>query len=136
MCQQLLTESVIPNVDNMNPQLASSHIMDMLYDISKKSIASKVNNTNSQNSCNSKERWDRIMRSDDAKLLWHSINWKGSFSEVLEGIRPSDDDFKEYMEELLNPENIEELSENLCNTNVTIPVSDNPITALVVGPIA
>ena len=49
--------------------------------------------------------WARIMHSNDNKLLWKSINWKGSL-EIENKERPSDNNFKEHVEKLLNPENI------------------------------
>ena len=65
------------------------------------------------------------MQVNDSKLLWNSINWKGNV-EINEHRQPSDDIFKQHVENLLNPINIPDIDDiNLDNNVPYIPILDN-----------
>ena len=62
------------------------------------------------------------------KLLWNLINWKESL-EVKNKERPSDSNFKEHVEKLLNPRDTLEIEEETLENSVPyIPVLDNPFS--------
>ncbi len=73
------------------------------------------------------ERWERLLRSNDNKAIWRAIAWNGSLDNTTKD-RPSDELFKEHMETLLNPSDVEHLSSEVATTSVYIPVLDDPIT--------
>ena len=63
---------------------------------SMRSITTNVNNAHT--------RWEKVLSSKDSRQLWQSINWKGTFDTPLDCLEtPSDDDFCEYFQNLLNP---------------------------------
>ena len=70
-------------------------------------------------------RWKRLLDTNDPKLIWKSINWKGNFeSDAL--TTPNDDQFKEHFEHLLGSQNIE-YEDNLVDSPY-VPVLDDPFT--------
>ena len=73
-------------------------------------------------------RWQRILECGDARMLWQAIDWKGEFSSSPRQEMPSESDFQEHMERLLNPPVNE--GENLLHMedyNVNMPILDDPI---------
>ena len=76
------------------------------------------------------KRWQRILRSKDPKALWNAINWKGEITEgaAASDDRPSDNDFKEHMEQLLNPPGTPLLTDDIIDQHMHVPVLDNLIT--------
>ena len=64
---------------------------------------------------------------NDAKVLWQSINWKGTFdtpSDAKDG--PSDETFCEFYAKLLSADNYGLTYEPSCNR--IIPILDNDIS--------
>ena len=53
-------------------------------------------------------RWQRIIDSQSEKLLWQAINWKGEITTTPTDA-PPDEQFKEHLEELRNPDQLEEV---------------------------
>ena len=74
------------------------------------------------------ERWKRLLKGNDQKKIWKSINWAGSIEENTTRT-PSDEEFKLHFESLLNPELIDN-NENAIDTTDSpfIPILDEPIT--------
>ena len=74
-----------------------------------------------------KEKWTKLLRENDQKKIWKSINWDGSINEI-QADSPTDLEFKQHFEQLLNPKE----SENEESLDVSdapyIPVLDDPIT--------
>jgi hypothetical protein len=73
-------------------------------------------------------RWERLLDANDSKSIWKAINWKGTFENPRsEMLKPSDNEFKCHFEKLLNPN---QNSDNLYipNTQVYMPILDDPIT--------
>ncbi|KAK4322164.1 hypothetical protein Pmani_007075 [Petrolisthes manimaculis] len=77
----------------------------------------------------SEPMWKRILDSDDPKLIWKSINWKGGITQENEK-KPEDDQFKYHFETLLNPNECrEEQIDTIGNdVGVNIPILDDPFT--------
>ena len=48
-------------------------------------------------------RWKRLLNTNDSKVIWKAINWKGEVSRH-DNVQPSDAEFKSHFEDLLNPE--------------------------------
>lgn len=74
-------------------------------------------------------RWQRILECEDAKTLWRAIDWRGQFSSTPKQEMPSEYDFQEHMERLLDPPAGE--GENLLHVEdyeMNIPLLDDPIT--------
>ena len=71
-------------------------------------------------------RWARILNSKDPKLIWKSVNWKGTFDNTYES-QPSDSSFKQHFEQLLTQGGTE-ISEDTIDLETApyIPVLDDP----------
>ena len=75
-------------------------------------------------------RWARILHSNDSKLIWQSINWKGDIASE-EGSQPNDEMFKNHFENLLDPEMADNMNFSCSDfySNVPyIPLLDDPFT--------
>ena len=75
----------------------------------------------------SQRRWQRILQSNDARILWKAVGWDGSVSWNQNLDKPSDECFKSHFESLLNPTKVELMSFSYVNSKVYIPVLDDPI---------
>ena len=72
-------------------------------------------------------RWQRIIDCDDPKLLWRAIDWRGEFDPSPEKEKPTDEEFQGHLEQLLNPENLDDEWPAVVN-QVSVPILDNPFT--------
>ncbi len=53
---------------------------------------------------NAHDRWQYVLAHGDAKQIWQSVNWNGTFDNPTNtGEKPNDDEFCAYYEQLLNP---------------------------------
>ena len=50
--------------------------------------------------------WRRLLEGDDHRALWKAINWNGSTSNETRAEEPSDQDFRDHFESLLNIDNV------------------------------
>ena len=71
-------------------------------------------------------RWQRIIDCDDPKMLWRAIDWKGEFDPTPEKDKPSDEEFRVHLEELLNPADLDDPWPSPENV-VSIPLLDDPL---------
>ena len=74
-------------------------------------------------------RWERILSDKDDAKVWKAIDWKGNFTRSSNNDRdcPSDIDFKDHFERVLNRPNVESVPQDI-NTYINIPVLDDPIS--------
>ena len=80
-----------------------------------------------QPSRNAPDRWKKLVTKGDPKLIWRAINWDGSFESAPDvSESPTDQEFANHFENLLNPPNGPETI-NIPRSNVTIPVLDDEI---------
>ena len=79
----------------------------------------------------SNNRWQRILQVHDEKTLWRAIDWKENFNAnpLSAESRPSDDAFKEHLEELLLSEGGDELADPI-DSYVTVPILDSAISPM------
>ena len=105
-------------------------VLTMGYDIIMEAATSCTRETENA-SCGwdaAQPTWSRILESQDNKLLWRSVNWKGSL-EVENKERPSDSNFKEHVEKLLNPKDTSDIGEEVLENSLPyIPVLDDPFS--------
>ena len=73
-------------------------------------------------------RWQRIIECDDPKTLWRAIDWKGEFDPTQEIIKPTDQEFRVHIEELLNPSGMQGYQWPIVDDQVAIASLDYPIT--------
>ena len=75
------------------------------------------------------ERWERLLENKDDLQLWRAINWKDEYgNDSIPDCRSSDNEFKQFYESsFYHPD--AELTSNDYNSNVYIPVLDDPITS-------
>lgn len=112
---------------------------DMLYDIN----IFNINITNALYKCakdscggsvreeddNCVNRWEKLLSEGDHKRVWQAINWKGNLQTCDKSqVTPSDEQFREYFQNSFNvaDDNFDE--RDLVNTEVNIPLLDDPIT--------
>lgn len=48
-------------------------------------------------------RWNKLPDTNDSKVIWKAINWKGEVSDH-DVIQPNDAEFKSHFKKLLNPQ--------------------------------
>ena len=70
-------------------------------------------------------RWKRLLDTNDTKLIWKSINWKGNIGNDSLNT-PNDDQFKEHFEHLFGSQNVQ-YEDNFVNSPY-VPVLDDPFT--------
>lgn len=65
-------------------------------------------------------RWEGLLESNDDAKVWRFINWKGELSEDRTQVSesPSDEEFKEHFNEILNPNYREDLNHDCFHSYV------------------
>ena len=102
-----------------------SEITNVLYDCIQ---ASKNRQINKPYNNKQSDRWKRILDIGDDKMLWRAINWKGQYmANDLSDETPSDMEFKQHFEKLLNPDSLQELDLSDMESNFNIPLLDKPV---------
>ena len=103
-----------------------SYFTNTLYDTAKENIARNIHNAFASIPGNS--RWQKIMNSNDDKALWRAINWKGEFGDSRNaGADPTCEAFQQHLETVLYPGDTKPILETDYNTDMYLPVLDNPI---------
>ena len=73
-------------------------------------------------------RWDKLLQDRDDRRVWQAINWKGCLDDdVNNDIRPTDEEFKQFYEDLLGTAT-SNLDDECRGATVSIPVLDDVIT--------
>ena len=71
-------------------------------------------------------RWQRILECEDDALLWKAIDWRGEFNSTQKIIRPTESEFQEHLEWLLNPPG-EAIAIDVMEYITTVPILDDHI---------
>lgn len=107
-----------------------NNLSDTLYTYAKSSVV--LNEEVSPVSRMELGRWERLMEDDDDARVWKAIDWKGNYSTSThsDSNLPSDAEFRDHFEKVLNParETQNDLSD--LSTDINIPVLDEPISPL------
>lgn len=72
-------------------------------------------------------RWKSILQTNNPKLLWDAIGWKGTFDVPNKSSSPSDAVFSEHFSKLLNSSEQCMSDIDIPQTNVYIPILDDHI---------
>ena len=72
-------------------------------------------------------RWKELLESNDSKLLWKAINWNGCLKDDSREEMPTDDEFRNHFEALLNPPATQPI---IVPESTYLPATDDPITPL------
>ena len=105
----------------------AEEVADTLYECSRISY----NDNRSTGVDATANRWDKLLRDNDDKRVWQSIDWKGEYRETIDNSRcPDDEEFKLFFEELLKPSDVTELDIGAFTTPVSIPILDSEISAV------
>lgn len=75
----------------------------------------------------SQSRWERILQTNDLKLIWKAIDWSGKV-DIHENVKPDDEQFKIHFENLLNQERLDDSNQLIDEFVPTIPVLDDAFT--------
>ena len=87
-----------------NLDLWTNAVCDVIYENvnnSKKMACDKKSQEQSQ------DRWTKLIETNDSRDLWKAINWSGDIAKKQENERPTDEQFKQHFEELLNQPDID-----------------------------
>jgi hypothetical protein len=109
-----------------------SKISDDLY-LATKSAKRSTQMKYHTRSENAYERWKFVLQSGDAKQIWQSIDWHGSFDTAYDqSDKPTDAEFCGYYHELLSQtdENFEDLASFTPASGIYVPVLDDPISPI------
>jgi hypothetical protein len=118
----LLENSIHQSIDSLCEKLA-----DTIYSATRTSRKTSNPQIRAQIQ-NASQRWNEILRSNDDKKLWSSINWKGTFDVPTSGAeRPDDATFARHFENLLNPEGMRDPRNYHPPRHIYIPILDDPI---------
>ena len=76
--------------------------------------------------------WEWLLSDTDDRRMWQVIDWQGKYKDIDYindyTIGPTDEEFREFYEDVYNPHGVECLEHNEFRTNVTIPILDDDIT--------
>ena len=76
------------------------------------------------------DAWSKVIKDNDSKALWSMIDWKGNYSRKRPTQHPSIEEFHGFFEDLYScPDENECINISNLQTNVTIPLLDDPISA-------
>lgn len=70
-------------------------------------------------------RWERIVNNKNDAEVWRAVNWADEFSSHDNTIKPSDEEFKVYIESNQNFQDVP-MSWGDFSIRVTVPVLDEP----------
>ena len=82
-------------------------ITSALCDAASASVKKSAKRGSTKVTKTSEDRWQKILSYDNPKALWNAINWRGTFDTPGDATEaPSDKEFCEHYESLLNPHGI------------------------------
>ena len=131
------------NHDMFNTRILDMHLNTDVFANDRQEFASTVSNVLYQCSklCQSRmerireengevyaDRWDCLLQDHDDSRVWRAIDWKGKFqveNKIDKG--PTDEEFKEYFERVLNTEENSLVDEDM-QSFVNVPILDDLIT--------
>ena len=126
--QEVWHEITASNIEDICTSVTNKMYNTIVY--SKKKITSKNNETPN----NTTQTWRNIIALQDPKMIWTAINWKGNFDKPPDSSdTPSDQEFCEHFERLLNPEANKNQQEYTPSTPKYIPDLDAPIQPMEVS---
>ena len=101
-------------------------VTDVLYETSMASRSTTSSGSADVTVC----RWERLLRDRNEAQVWQAINWRGEVNlyQGEESVVPTDNQFKEFFEQILNPVDVEEPNLLELQTDVSIPLLDEPIS--------
>ena len=115
--QRINPPAISENIDNLVDELNS--------DLYRAASSAKV--TNDYGTTAAGDRWERLLNSNDSKVIWRAIDWGGSITQCAKQVRPTDQEFKDHFEMLLNPIDAPPLCVPDTYQSPYIPVTDDPI---------
>ena len=118
-----LQDSQPPSVDGKSVDALCAEVSDFIYLSASNARASAPEQPDLSPDLS---RWQRIIDCDDPKMLWRAIDWKGEFDPAPEKEKPSDEEFQQHLEQLLNPEHLND-EWPIVDNQVTIPLLDDPV---------
>ncbi len=122
----------LPDVDTIlmsNPAETTlcETLTESLYKACSNATQIKANRRNRCYAKNASERWNILMQKGSDKELWNAINWSGNVEQPPDcKDRPSDRDFKDHFEQLLNPGGMISVLA-IPDTNMYLPLLDDHI---------
>jgi hypothetical protein len=132
--EEALRRTEPPTTDFQDINQLAETTTNTLYNIAQEFRKTTPNESNARNATNEthteSNRWRELLEKDDPKELWKAIGWNGTVNEAPHADTPSDDDFKNHFEELLNNPDSQNGAVDITGTpgsNLYLPVTDDPI---------
>lgn len=125
---KLSEQDVEMHTDDEHLSSAALHLCDTLYNCAS---ASKSRGTPVEAVIgNGQGRWDRIIGDNDQAKLWQAIHWRGEITDESRNVdcKSTDEVFKDNLEQISKPPDVENLDIHELFTDVTISVLDEPIS--------
>ena len=99
---------------------------NMLYDCA---LSARTVNRNQQTTTQSTPRWASLLESGDQRAIWRAVNWNGTLTAPgTDEEGPSDAEFKQHFESLLNPPQVDALLAHATADDAPyLPLTDDPI---------
>ena len=126
------TQPPTMNFQDIN-QLAET-TTNTLYNIAQEFRKTTQHDSTAQSTTNGMRtdsiRWRDLLDKDDPKELWKAIGWNGTVNESPHVDTPSDEEFKNHFEELLNNPDSQNGPVDRTDTrssSLYLPVTDDPI---------
>mgnify|MGYP001545129845 CR=1 FL=1 len=113
-----------PDINDATINESIALVNEIMYTNAVNSSANAPRRSDGNNS--QSLRWKNLIDSNDHKAIWQAINWRGSISGPQLD-HPSDESFKAHFEQLLNSSCASTPQSGIVNSNVYIPITDDPI---------
>ena len=120
---EMLQDCSPPTFDGKSVDSLCTEFSDLIYECAMKCKAPTPEITSHSPESS---RWQRIIDCDDPKMLWRAIDWKGEFNPAPEKEKPSDEEFRVHLEQLLNPGDLNDEWPTVVD-QVSVPMLDEPI---------
>ena len=125
----MLADTEPPDTNDLGSvEQIAEEFNDILYKCFKESVKETRKNNTVEQVNPLQPRWKRILQCDDDALLWKAIDWKGQFNAAVTKLQPTESEFQQHLERLLDPVG-EVMPTDLSDYRISVPVLDNEIEA-------
>ena len=137
LCKKPIPYSRVHSADfenalqNLEPP-TNTDLMDALHSFTEVLYDNAKNHPKQEETFDeNRRRWNRILASNDPRLLWKAINWKGGLDRLADHCEVSDDQFRQHFELLLNPDQLQQLDfRDALTSDMYVPLLDDDIQPL------
>mgnify|MGYP001551171155 CR=1 FL=1 len=122
--QEFLIRCSPPTITDNNLDRIAEEVNAMLYTCAE---TCKKRITEAPTASMEQRRWKELLENNDSKTLWKAIDWNGCLRDDKKEEMPTDDEFRDHFEALLNPSNSQTIP---VPQSIYLPITDDPITPM------